>query len=117
MGNSILDKFSKIINFLILFVLGIGVLLLISLFSIFGLHAQSAKFYVPPNKDIYECDLQWVHENHLEQFELGEKRILTCVYKCQDTHGQFDWFERTWDEKGCKIHSRVYKTQAKLVWK
>ena len=117
MGNNILDKFSKIIHFLILFVLGIGVLLLISLFSIFGLHAQSAKFYVPPNKDIYECNLQWVHENHLEQFRFGERRLLTCVYKCQDTHGQFDWVEKTWDKKGCKIHSRVYKTQAGLDWK
>ena len=87
------------------------------MFSIFGLHAESTKFFVPPNKDIYECNLQWIHENHLEQFRFGDKRLLTCVYKCQDTHGQFDWVEKTWDKKGCKIHSRVYKTQAGLDWK
>ncbi len=116
MGNSILDKFSKIINFLILFVLGIGVLLLISLFSIFGLHAAHSNFYVPPNKDIYECELKSLHENNLEQFRNKEQEIIICLYLCQDTHGTFEWFERTKDLKGCKYNTRVYKTEAGLNW-
>ena len=88
-------------------------ILLISLFRIFGLHAKvpNSEFYVPPNKDIFECKLQWIHENHNEQFLLNHERMLTCVYKCKDTHGTFRWHEKSWDQKGCKINSRVYKTE------
>lgn len=117
MGNSILDKFNKIIHFLILFVLGIGLLLLISLFSIFGLHAAHANFYVPPNKDIYECELKSLHENTLEQFRNEEEKVITCLYLCQDTHGVFEWVEKTKDLKGCKYRARLYKTESGFNWK
>jgi len=104
---------NKFINFLCVFVLTIFLILIISMFSIFGLHARipNTEFYVPPNKDIYECRLQWIHENHNEQFLLNQERLLTCVYKCKDTHGTFRWHEKSWDRKGCKINSRVYKTE------
>jgi len=98
-----------------MFVLATG-LTTISMFSIFGLHAHEIKFYVPPNKDIYECQLQRLNENHLEQFELGKDRIITCLYRCEDSHGAFKWIERTNQNGGCKFNTRVYKTQA-MVWK
>ena len=80
----------------------------ISMLSIFGLHARipQTEFYVPPNKDIYECRLQWIHEN-----DITSQRMLTCLYKCEDTHGTFEWYEKSWDNKGCKIKTRVYKTE------
>jgi len=85
--------------------------------SVFGLHAKTnAKFFVPPNKDIYECTLQYFDENHLEQFQLGKDQIITCFYKCVDTHGAFRWVERIKDKRGCKFNTRIYKTEA-AVWK
>ena len=91
----------------------ICLILIISIFSVFGLHAKvpHSEFYVPPNKDIYECKLQWIHENQRSQFFYNEKPLLTCVYKCEDTHGTFEWYEKSWDQKGCKIKTRVYKTE------
>lgn len=98
------------------FVISISVLfaiLIVGLTTSMGLHAgiPQSEFFVPPNEDIYECRLQWIHENHNEQFLLGEKRLLTCVYKCKDVSGTFRWLDKSWDEKGCKINSRVYKTE------
>ena len=105
-----MNKIFYIISCLIIFVLGLSI---ISFTSINGLHAKipQTEFYVPPNKDIYECRLQWIHENHNEQFLLNHERLLTCVYKCKDTHGTFRWYEKSCDKKGCKIKTRVYKTE------
>ena len=107
----------KLIYMIAIFFVMIFVILMISVFSIFGLHAKTnTKYFVPPNKDIYECQLQYFDENHLEQFQLGRDQVITCYYKCVDTHGAFKWVERIKDERGCKFNTRVYKTEA-MVWK
>ena len=107
----------KLIYMIAIFFVMVFFILMTSIFSIFGLHAKTnAKFFVPPNKDIYECTLQHFDENHLEQFQLGKDQIITCYYKCVDTHGAFKWVEKIKDKRGCKFNTRVYKTEA-AVWK
>ena len=98
----------KLIYIIAVFFFTIFFILMISILSIFGLHAKipPTEFYIPPNKDIYECKLQWIHEN-----DISSQRMLTCLYKCEDTHGTFEWYEKSWDNKGCKIRTRVYKTE------
>ena len=100
-----MNKIFYIISCLTIIIFG---LIIISFTSIYGLHAKIPKseFYVPPNKDIYECKLQWIHDN-----DITMQRMLTCLYKCEDTHGTFEWYEKSWDNKGCKIRTRVYKTE------
>ena len=97
-----MNKFIILLSSLIVLILG---LLIISFTSINGLHARipPSEFFVPPNKDIYECKLQWINENLPPN--------LMCLYKCRDTHGTFEWYEKSWNNKGCKIKTRVYKTE------
>jgi len=95
-------------NAIIRFVISISVLfaiLIVGFTTTTGLHARipSSEFYVPPNKDIYECKLQWINEHYPPD--------LMCLYKCEDTHHTFEWYEKSWDQKGCKLRTRVYKSQ------
>tara|TARA_B100001093_G_scaffold520419_1_gene615678 strand:- start:16571 stop:16864 length:294 start_codon:yes stop_codon:yes gene_type:complete len=95
-------------NAIIRFVISISVLfaiLIVGFTTTTGLHARipSSEFYVAPNKDIYECRLQWINENLPPN--------LMCLYKCEDTHSTFEWYEKSWDQKGCKLKTRVYKSQ------
>ena len=97
-------------NGIIKFVISVSVLfaiMIVGLTTSVGLHAKipSSEFYVPPNKDIYECRLQHIHESNMIV-----PPSLTCLYKCEDTHGTFQWYEESWDQKGCKIKTRLYRT-------
>ena len=79
-------------------------LLMISYFSIFGLHASEKivkytdRYITAPLPDRYECELKWINENTLGQFRNNQPEIITCVYKCQDANGRFDWID--WAKEG-----------------
>ena len=58
---------------------------------------------------LYHCKLQWIYENHLEQFRFNEPRTLTCIYRCQGFSSQFKWLEKQ-NPKGCKFNKTLHKT-------
>ena len=95
--------------FILSAVIMISGLLMISYFSIFGLHAKT--FSIIPKPDIFDCELQSISENTLEQFRTNAKEVITCMYKCRDSTGDWLWVEQTKDMKGCSYLKRMYKTE------
>ena len=106
----------RIIIFILSALIMISGLLMISYFSIFGLHASEKivkftdRYITAPLPDRYECELKWINENTLGQFRNNQPEIITCVYKCQDANGRFDWIDWAKDDRGCKFRKRMYKT-------
>ena len=88
--------------FILSAVIMISGLLMISYFSIFGLHAKP--FSVLPKPDIFDCELQSISENTLEQFRTNAKKVITST-------GDWLWVEQTKDMKGCSYLKRMYKTE------
>ena len=64
---------------------------------------------IKPEDTLYHCKLQWIYENHLEQFRFNEPRTLTCVYRCQGFSSRFKWLEKQ-SPKGCKFNKTLHKT-------
>ena len=99
----------RIILLIVSSIIMVSGLLMISYFSIFGLHAKA--FSILPKPDIFDCELQSLNENILEQFNLNEPEIITCMYKCKDSNGNWYWVEKTKDIRGCPYLKRMYKTE------
>ena len=68
-----------------------------------------ATIIIQPKDTLYRCKLQWIYENHLEQFRFNEPKTLTCVYRCQGFSSHFRWLEKQ-SPKGCKFNKTLHKT-------
>jgi len=91
-------------------ILMLHTIFLVLLFSaLLLISSVSAKPSSPSKSEAYECILQWVHENYLEQFNRDAPRVVTCIYKCRKPNGAFEWFERLKDSRGCKYEKTLYK--------
>tara|TARA_E500000178_G_C16981539_1_gene736039 strand:- start:566 stop:871 length:306 start_codon:yes stop_codon:yes gene_type:complete len=82
-------------------------ILIVGLTTSVGLHAKP---FLIDKPEIYDCVLDMIHEYENEKYP----EMFTCVYICEDPNDYFEWIERTFDEKGCKIHSTIYKTKYQI---
>ena len=102
-----METFPKfIISLCLILVIAIGGLLWYT-----PLHGSM--MYLTP--DIYRCTLQEINENNMEQFQSGDTKIITCLYKCKDANNSWLWLESEKGGDGCKFIKTMHKTELKQM--